>query len=96
MDVNINIFKQEGIEVAPWPTNSPNLNLIELYQGYEKDILKEYDIGGTTVKELQILKGQIKDEFINKMGPFIEHVCKGFRYRLKLYIAKKGNNNFFG
>ena len=58
-------------------------------------MLKDYDIAGITSKELQILKGWIKDEFINKIGPFIEHVCKGFRYRLKLCIKKKGNNNFF-
>ena len=56
MDVNINIFKQ-GIEVASWPTDSPDLNPIEPCWGYEKDILKEYDIGGTTAEELQILKG---------------------------------------
>ena len=38
----------------------------------------------------------IKDEFVYKMTPFIKHVCKGFKYRLKLCIKKKGNNNFFG
>ena len=58
-------------------------------------MLKEYDIRDTTAEELHILKGQIKDEFVNKMGPFIKHVGKWFRYRLELYIAK-GNNNFFG
>ena len=76
--------------------NLPDLNLIKLCWGYEKDMLEEYNIRGIMVKELQILKGWIKDEFINKMGPFIKHIYKGFRYRLKLCIAKKGNNNFFG
>ena len=86
----------DSIEVAPWPTNSPDLNPIEPCWGYEKDMLEEYDIRGTMAKELQILKGWIEDEFVNEMGPFIEHVCKGLRYRLELCIAKKGNNNFFG
>lgn len=59
-------------------------------------MLKEHNIRGTTAKKLQILKSWIEDEFINKIGPFIEHIYKGFRHRLKLCIAKKGNNNFFG
>ena len=51
---------------------------------------------GATGAELQLLKGWIENEFVYKMGPFIEHVCKGFRYKLELCIKKNGNNNFFG
>ena len=41
-------------------------------------------------------KGWIENEFVYKMGPFIEHVCKEFKYKLELCIKKNGNNNFFG
>ena len=53
MNINENIFKQHDIEVASWPTNSPDLNPIEPCWGYEKDMLEDYNIGDTTIKKLQ-------------------------------------------
>ena len=56
MDINENIFKQYDIGVAPWPTNSPDLNSIEPYWAYEKDMLENYNIDNITIKKLQQLK----------------------------------------
>ena len=52
INVNTNIFKQESIKIALWPTNSLDLNPIEPYWVYEKDIFEEYDIRGTIAEKL--------------------------------------------
>ena len=59
-------------------------------------MLEDYDINGTTIKELQQLKEWIRIKFVYNMTSFIEDLCKGFRQRLEMCIMKKGNNNFFG
>lgn len=82
-------FRENKITILPWPSNSPDLNLIEHVWAYVKHKLDQYPEAAKDKIELwerfQIIWGTIPDDFL-------QNLYHSMPQRLREVIKNKGGN----
>ena len=79
-------LRKEGVQVLPWPGNSPDLNPIENAWNLMKNRLENRQF-----KNLEELKAEIIDVWCKEVTPqYIEALARSMPKRLAMVIEKNG------